>query len=625
MSSVNCHPQSYPSFPDTSTHHLWMSWDMVLEALILQAQRELNLKTGSLDVAVGDAAVGISIMQPQPPVETYTVSQRFFQDQLSAFETWLQFHHDDTDDKPLELPMLLQALCSKANRVQSMLLLRRYVALGPSAVTNIIALGFKTYLINLLSPGVDHAVHLILLQVWTYILGYDISMRSDLVRNRAVDLFCSQLGSEDFSPIQRSMAACSLAQICNGYQPGKELLLSKSVHEIVINMLGQSTPLSPTLCKWSLLCVYKLLEGYIWAKYLVMTEALHMKVYPYLVHFDSSVRAAAVMTLGECFGASAAVLAIRDKNAKETENRLHASELQLSTQILECFTDGSAFVRREAVIALSKFSRIEKHFECLKAVVWSIDDICDSSCTNCLEALKVPVSMALVVNSVSSFIDKQRHERGLPLSRIDRDRERDKGMRTDSEGASTDNLSTPSSGTRGPPLITSNHSVAGKRGMGSTLEQGQSLLPVEDLSDKTKEMNGTFHCNGHTATTTASSTDAQNILNNAKTVIHQELQHHDSSLIETSSDKMAPAYVRLWLALWDLHRREPHPVVQTAAGTAATFIRDAALEEHRSYSDEISPTLFAQPSFDEDHGTAPGNISHIIIGQPCLIVFLLIL
>jgi hypothetical protein len=58
------------------------------------------------------------------------------------------------------------------------------------------------------------------------------------------------------------------------------------------------------LKKWISLCIVKLCEDFLWAKYLCLSEASHTQFYPLLLDPDATVRACALLALGEMFGAS---------------------------------------------------------------------------------------------------------------------------------------------------------------------------------------------------------------------------------------------------------------------------------------------------------------------------------
>jgi len=98
------------------------------------------------------------------------------------------------------------------------------------------------------------------------------------------------------------MAAFTLAEICNGYQDGRQSCLEMGLHSICVavalELSGQSNSDRSDNCSslkvWICLCLCKLCEGNLWAKYFCITESGHTQLYPLLVDPDPKVRAAAV-------------------------------------------------------------------------------------------------------------------------------------------------------------------------------------------------------------------------------------------------------------------------------------------------------------------------------------------
>ena len=114
----------------------------------------------------------------------------FFAEQLTAFELWLQWASSKPRDKlvircppsavggtplpflrggmaedaerasyeldpPQELPIVLQVLLSPAHRVRTLVLLRRFFDLGPSAVNLALSVGIFPYVLKLLQSPID--------------------------------------------------------------------------------------------------------------------------------------------------------------------------------------------------------------------------------------------------------------------------------------------------------------------------------------------------------------------------------------------------------------------------------------------------------------------------------------
>ena len=120
-------------------------------------------------------------MPPAPPEPTEP--SPFFEEQLTAFEVWLRFGAGAVA-KPEQLPVVLQVLLSQAHRVRALVLLRRFLELGPRAVDVALCVGIFPYVLKLLqSPAPE--LRRPLVAIWAAILAFDGSCRSDLARDGA--------------------------------------------------------------------------------------------------------------------------------------------------------------------------------------------------------------------------------------------------------------------------------------------------------------------------------------------------------------------------------------------------------------------------------------------------------
>lgn len=371
MKCFNCHPQSWPRLPDTSTHPLWQSWELTVESYIMH---NVALTRGS---AMVNPRNNMPFSVPSSPT--------FFTDQLTAFELWLDYELPSADP-PARLPIVLQVLLSQLHRVRALQLLRRYLALGAEAVNLSLVVGIFPYILKLLLSASED-IKQALVSIWASIMGFDSSCRQELIRAKSQAFFIQYLKSSEAPAAQRCMAAFVLAEICDGYIEGQQTCLHNGLHKVCTSIISEDSVLaSPLLKKWTCLCLYKLCEEFRWAKYLCLTEANHNQLYPLLVDGDPTVRAATVLALGELFGASALLQlsATFDKpeNSTDKEHKsnpivstdkdLIDEELQLALQLLECCSDGSPMVRLEAVLALSKFFQQETHINYIKLVAQEV-------------------------------------------------------------------------------------------------------------------------------------------------------------------------------------------------------------------------------------------------------------
>ena len=115
-------------------------------------------------------------------------------------------------------PSIHQVLLSQTHRQRALQLLDRYLALGPVAVNLALLVGIFPYILKLLTgQGSDDSKH-ILVSIWASIIGFDISCRDQLVKEKSQTHFIQFLSSADMSIQHRTMAAFVLAEICNEYR-----------------------------------------------------------------------------------------------------------------------------------------------------------------------------------------------------------------------------------------------------------------------------------------------------------------------------------------------------------------------------------------------------------------------
>jgi regulatory associated protein of mTOR len=113
MRSFNCTPQSYPALPDCSMHPLWQAWDAAVEHCLLFVNRMMTNPADSLvpssNVPLGNTRNSQQGSNAGGP----TIQSPFFNEQLIAFEIWLDFggpggSYKHSKESPVYLPILLQ-------------------------------------------------------------------------------------------------------------------------------------------------------------------------------------------------------------------------------------------------------------------------------------------------------------------------------------------------------------------------------------------------------------------------------------------------------------------------------------------------------------------------------------
>ncbi|KAL0560355.1 hypothetical protein IC582_000756 [Cucumis melo] len=162
MRSANCSPISHPMLPPTHQHHMWDAWDMAAEICLSQ-----------LPALVEDPNLEF---QPSP----------FFTEQLTAFEVWLD--HGSENKKPPESTCVIfflmlafsgtlmppSLLCGEiqGHRFRALVLLGRFLDMGPWAVDLALSVGIFPYVLKLLQTTTPERRQ-ILVFIWTKILALD--------------------------------------------------------------------------------------------------------------------------------------------------------------------------------------------------------------------------------------------------------------------------------------------------------------------------------------------------------------------------------------------------------------------------------------------------------------------
>lgn len=146
LRSYDCTPVSSPALPHTFRHPMWAAWDLALDVALSQLPEILASK------------------------KTYSNSP-FFEEQLTAFQVWLEGNPDQANP-PEQLPIVLQVLLSQAHRIRALELLEKFLDIGGWAVNLALNVGIFPYVLRLLqSPAVELRPYLVF--IWAKILAVD--------------------------------------------------------------------------------------------------------------------------------------------------------------------------------------------------------------------------------------------------------------------------------------------------------------------------------------------------------------------------------------------------------------------------------------------------------------------
>lgn len=128
------------------------------------------------------------------PKNNIAPSSPFFSEQLTAFEIWLEFG-GKKGESPMYLPILLQVLLSQTHRLRALVLLKKYLDLGPEAVNLSLLVGICPYISKLLQrPSSD--IRQVLVSIWAHVIGFDPQVKIDLIRDKGHSSFIQFLLSK---------------------------------------------------------------------------------------------------------------------------------------------------------------------------------------------------------------------------------------------------------------------------------------------------------------------------------------------------------------------------------------------------------------------------------------------
>jgi regulator-associated protein of mTOR len=318
LRSANCTPISRPALPPTFQHPMWQAWDYVADECLAQLPGLLA----------------------DPPAE-YKFST-FFSEQLTAFEIWLQFGHVAEKRRPPEqLPIVLQVLLSQTHRLRALVLLGRFLDLGPWAVNQALAVGIFPYVLKLLQ---SQAVELrqILIFIWAKILAFDESCQADLIKESSHIYFLNVLAVPNLPSSQRVLALFILSAIVASNRQGQLLGYKANLLSLCAPEISNRDPM---MRRWSALCLAKLWEANDEVKNAAIQLALHEKLCGLLTDPVVEVRAAAVYALGTFLG-----------GPPELEMKKNI-DLNLGITLPVVSLDGSTMVRRELVLVLGQLTQ----------------------------------------------------------------------------------------------------------------------------------------------------------------------------------------------------------------------------------------------------------------------------
>jgi regulator-associated protein of mTOR len=326
LRKYHCHPQSYPDIPDMHNHPLWQSWDLAVETLFAQLPDLLAHERGEKHYEYQHST--------------------FFAEQLTAFEVYLS--QDAHEHKvPEQLPVVLQVLLSQVHRLRALILLSKFLDLGPWAVDLALGIGIFPYVLKLLQ---SQAMELkpVMVFIWARVLAVDLTCQTDLLKDNGYQYFIQILnpagtGIHGVGNVSEHRAMCAfiIAMFCRDFPQGQNVCLSQELIESCLSYFDDMQ--NPLLRQWSCLCLSMLWVNFPEAKWAAIKCSAHQRLCDLVVDCVAEVRASMLHALTSFLG-------IPDL----TPQVAHIEE-SVASMVLIMASDGSAMVRKELLVFFSTF------------------------------------------------------------------------------------------------------------------------------------------------------------------------------------------------------------------------------------------------------------------------------
>ncbi|KAL7812884.1 raptor N-terminal caspase like domain-containing protein [Trichoderma aethiopicum] len=333
MMVYGCHPQSYPALPDTHQHPLWATWDLAVDMALAQLPMLERKESEGIDYEYQNSS--------------------FFTEQLTAFDVYLTRGDAMAQKPPDQLPVVLQVLLSQQHRVRALILLGRFLDLGPWSVQLALSIGIFPYVLKLLQSAATE-LKPVMVFIWARLIAVDISCQQDLIKDSGYSYFAQILKPSEALPVvngdeHKAMCAFILAMLCKGYRNGQMVCNQTEIMSYCLTHLQNDN--NPLLRQWACLCISQLWQDLPEAKWRGIRENAYAKLAFLTKDPCCEVRAAMIHALTTFLG------------IPDLTEEVARIEESIAWTILDMGNDGSPIVRKEFLVFLSHFIvRFESKF-----------------------------------------------------------------------------------------------------------------------------------------------------------------------------------------------------------------------------------------------------------------------